>query len=460
MAETAAKLSWKGIELDSLRQIMDPPADEAIQSLYDSNNMHHLRDLLINMAENDDMVSHELPKPLHDFVQDELEYEFNEYDIKMFRKTHQIWKDHGMEFCFVLFFRSLPYTYMAEKPANVLRMTKLLVEQPERRVFETAQFVFDVMDEEWWSPHKRGILTTLKIRLMHASMRHVIIHKEGGELWDEARWGKPISQEDLLATNQTFSLEFFKGIEMLGESLDEEEKEAWFHHWKIIGKLLGVEERLLADSIDEAWNLQHKVYDHLFNDLTYAGIGLAKALVETMSHFMLNHKFILLILKRTLADEQFPDCFDRLLAPTYDKVYPEVFHKPQTQEEQDDHDELLRNHFHEHLKDYHKRVGEHRDSVKSKVDKPGFFRHILNWFKKDDPSKPHLIDHHLNIFHGLLHHEGTSNPVEFLEEEMITIAMKSVGGVMVGIMSSYFRKGKKSGFRIPDNIVDHWSLEK
>ena len=460
--EAQTPLSWNGIALDDLRKVMDGPADKAVQALYDSNNMHHLRELLVDMAENDSLISSELPPPMHEFIQDEINYSFTEEDIQMFERSHQVWKDHAMEFCFVLFFRSLPYTYMAEKPANVLRMTKLLEEQPERRVFETAQFVFDVMDEQWWTPHKRGLLTTLKVRIMHAAMRHVILDKTGGERWDEERWGKPISQEDMVATNQTFSLEFFKGIQMLGDHLDEEEQEAWYHHWRIIGKLLGVEERLLSNDIDQAWDLQHTIYEHLYNDETYAGIGLTKALVETMAHFMLNHKMVLLILRRTLHDDQFPDCFDRLLAPTYDKVYPEVFHKPQTDEEKEAHEEMLRGHFHKHLKEYHRTVKAHRHLDLHESASKSFFGRLkdllFGWTGKKN-KKPHLVDHHLGIFHSLLHHEGTETPVERLEEEMVTVAMKSIGGVMMGMLSKYFRSGKKSGFRIPDNLKEHWALE-
>ena len=96
MGATSEELSWHGISLDSLRLIMDKPADDAVLSVYESKSMHHLRDLLVNMAENDSIVSDELPKPMHDFVYDELHYQFTDQDIKMFERAHQVWKDHGM----------------------------------------------------------------------------------------------------------------------------------------------------------------------------------------------------------------------------------------------------------------------------------------------------------------------------------------------------------------------------
>lgn len=120
-----------------------------------------------------------------------------------------------------LIFRSLPVTYMAQKPANVLDLTKLLEKYAERRIIETAQFVFDTMEYGWYNPDKWGIRTIQRVRLMHASMRHLIMHsahhdpKDLAYPWQEG-WGKPISQEDMLATLQTFSLEVIHVLERLG----------------------------------------------------------------------------------------------------------------------------------------------------------------------------------------------------------------------------------------------------
>jgi hypothetical protein len=76
--------------------------------------------------------------------------------------------------------------------------------------------------------------------LGHAACDFGFSEKQG-EKWND-EWGKPISQEDLIATNQVFSLEFFKGMKMLGMSLRAEEQKAWFHTWKTIGKIMGVQE--------------------------------------------------------------------------------------------------------------------------------------------------------------------------------------------------------------------------
>jgi hypothetical protein len=460
MERTTPQFVWNGIDLDALRHVMDKPADDAVQAVFESNSMEHLRKLLTDLAKNDSMVSDELPKPMHDFVHSELNLTFTPEDISLFTQTHEIWKKKGMRFIFILFFRALPYTYMAEKPANVLRMTKLLIDQPERRIFETAQFVFDVMDENWWEPEKRGILTALKVRIMHAAMRHVILNNTDGEKWDET-WGKPISQEDLIATNQVFSLEFFKGLSMLKDDLTAEEQHAWFHTWKTIGKIMGVQDELICKDVNEAWTLQHKVYDHLFRDKTSAGIPLTKALVGALHHFHLPTRLTLLIMRQMLADEQFPDCFDRMLAPSFETEYPELFLKHDTVEEKEKHEKLLRSHFHQHIKDYLTTVLDKQPEYRKIKRVKGFIERVIAWINQllGRPQKEiHLFESHLGTIKNMLHLEKAEDFVDEMDEKLMLDTMKALGPVMVGILSLHFRPGKQSGFRIPKSLKENWSI--
>jgi hypothetical protein len=454
---------WRGIDLEALRQLMDKPSDDAVTAIYQSGSIAKLAELLKGMAKNDSHLSDETPLILKEFVEGELSRSFSDEDIEMFKKTHDIWVKHGMKFVFLLFFRALPYTYMAEKPANVLRITKLLETHTERRIIETAQFVFDVMDKNWWDPNHRGILTALKVRIMHSAMRHIILASEmRGEKWNDD-WGKPISQEDLIATNQVFSLEFFKGMKMLGQELSVDEQAAWFHTWKTIGKIMGVEDQLICDSVADAWDLQHCVYDHLFNDETHSGIGLAKALVETMHHFHMPERLTLLLMKTMLADEQFPDCFERMLGPSYSEKYPEYFVRHKSDEDEAAHHEtVLKPHFHIEVKGYFQTLKDKKAEINTKKTPTDWFSKLIaaiTKFFKGASNEIHLIDIQLGKIHDILHHKDTGHPVEKLEEDTILSLISHLGGIMVAILSSHFRSGKNSGFRIPESLKDHWSLK-
>jgi len=440
---------------------MDKPADDAVSSIFESKSMEHLRSLLKEMAKNDSLVSKDLPTEMNVFLQDELNFKFSPEDIELLNQAHGIWKKHGMQFIFILFFRALPYTYMAEKPANVLTTTKLLVTHTERRVFETAQFVFDVMDKNWWEPDNKGILTALKVRIMHSAMRHIILARTAEEKWNE-NWGKPISQEDLVATNQVFSLEFFTGMKYLGNALSEQQQKAWFHTWKTIGRIMGVQNELVPKDVTDAWTLQKVVYAHLFKDETKAGIPLTSALVDTLHVFHLPTKLTLLIMKRMLNDEQFPDCFVRMLKPTYESEYPEIFETYETDEEKKNHQEILNDHFHKHIREYYHTLKAVRPNYPTSKSKISFLEKIIFWILSlfgRGKKNIHLIDIHIDKLHNTLHKEGTNDPVDEMEEEMILDAMSSLGGIMVGILSFHFRQGKNIGFRIPDTLKENWALK-
>jgi len=459
MGNNAQQFVWNGIDLEALRQVMDKPADDAIDALYESKSMERLRTFLMNMAENDSVVSDELPKPMRDFIQSELSIKFSAEDIALFNETREIWKEKGMKFILILLFRALPYTYMAEKPANVLRMTKLLITQPERRIFETAQFVFDVMDENWWEPDKRGILTALKVRIMHAAMRQVILDNTYGEEWNEI-WGKPISQEDLIATNQVFSLEFFKGMELLGDPLTPEQQKAWFHTWKTIGNIMGVQDNLLRKDVEEAWSLQYAIYDHLFCGEPVSGILLSKALAQTLDNLYMPRKLVLILMKKMLEDDQYPDCFERMLGPTYEKEFPELFFKPQTEDEKTENKKNLHVQFHAQLKEYDQILKSKKTTILRKQPKHGLMEKVRDLALQMLAlllNRKHLIVAQHNKLHSLLHQKEKENEVEEFGEELVKDSLAAISGIMIGILSLHFREGKQSGFRIPKTLRANWS---
>jgi hypothetical protein len=487
--------NWSIQQLDELRHIMDAEADAAIKSIYGSRSGGALRTVLMNLASNDSkefkqqFAGTDTPHQLYDLINKELTHEFSKQDLAMFEKTHRIWKEHGIQFILILFFRSLVYTYAAEKPGNVLRMTKLLEDQPARRIIETGQFVFDVMDEKWWEPDKRGILTSVKIRLMHSAMRYMILGGEGDEPWQTDKWGMPISQEDLIATNQVFSLEFFKGLSILGDPMSAEDQEAWFYTWKKIGKMMGVQDNLLMPDVASGWDLQLKVYAHLFNDEPSAGIGLAAALVKTMGKLMMGERLVLAIMKKMLTDENYPDTFSKLLGPTYGERFPELFAVVSDPGDASDIAQTIHENFFKDLEQFLKDVKDHRvtelivasaggntEPVASEKATPPAHEGLLHRLSDDlkkgidklrdfGDKELSLIDVQLKTIELILHEVEKSKVGKLLQgelqkinEELMRKAMCAIGGILVDILSKVFRPGKKAGFRISANLKEHWAI--
>ena len=107
----AQKFTWNNTDLEQLRDVMDPPSDKAVESIFESRSMRHLATILEGMARDDDFVSKELPESMHNFVQKELDRSFTSEDIQMFNETHRIWKRDGMKFIFILFFYNIIFEF-------------------------------------------------------------------------------------------------------------------------------------------------------------------------------------------------------------------------------------------------------------------------------------------------------------------------------------------------------------
>jgi len=78
-----------------------------------------------------------------------------------------------------LFHAALPQCYAAGNGAHVLAGTQSLSRATERRIFETAQFVFDVADRGALAPRGGGVRAAQKVRLLHAAIRHLTLEQPG-----------------------------------------------------------------------------------------------------------------------------------------------------------------------------------------------------------------------------------------------------------------------------------------
>ncbi|MEP7323277.1 MAG: oxygenase MpaB family protein, partial [Saprospiraceae bacterium] len=248
---------------------------------------------------------------------------------------------------------------------------------------------------------------------------------------------------------QCFSLEFFKGLEMLGQPLNDEQQEAWFHTWKAIGRIMGVQEELLRPTVSEAWDMQRAIYNHLFDEIDHAsGVALAKALVGALSTFLLSTKFTLMLMKKMIFDDNHPDLFFQVLGPSFGQEYPGLFKKSRGDDGEDEETvEQYNKEFYEELVKHHDDVKDYRE--KQKLTEP---------VSRGEGNK-NLVDLQLDVFEDVLKELDPENPnSRGLKDEIIKIAMNSVGGVIVGILAKYFRAGKQAGFRIPEDLKEHWAL--
>lgn len=183
--------------------------------------------------------------------------------------------------CTLLFCASLPECYVPVDLASVLHTAGQLEKHTDYRVRSTAAMIFPVMLRGGLTaPDGGGVAQVLKVRLIHATIRHLILRGHpaaamaGGEPaalletlapegpglhqalyargWDIQGHGLPCNQEELAYTLLTFHYVFLRALRRLGLALTPAEEADYLHGWNVVGHLLGIEESLLAGSMDQA----------------------------------------------------------------------------------------------------------------------------------------------------------------------------------------------------------------
>jgi ER-bound oxygenase mpaB/B'/Rubber oxygenase, catalytic domain len=151
----------------------------------------------------------------------------------------------------VLGLKSLVLGYASPAGNKPLVLSGRLQEQAARRLNETSRFVQASIAPGGMHPHRDGWQIALKVRLMHAHVRRMIL---ASGRWDPA-WGAPINQHDSAGTSLLFSVIVLQGLRQLGMRISPEDSEAYMHLWRWSGWLMGIDPDLLASTEAEGVRL-------------------------------------------------------------------------------------------------------------------------------------------------------------------------------------------------------------
>lgn len=196
-------------------------------------------------------------------------------DPRQIARAEQVFMEHGPLSCTLLFCSSLPACYVLPHLAEVLHIAGQLEAHTEHRIRQTAAMVFPVMMRGGLSsPDGAGVAQVLKVRLIHATIRHLILQGASDTApnvsdrsqpapkglhealfahgWDASKPGKPCNQVELAYTLLTFSYSFLQGMRKLGQGLSPEDETAYLHTWNVVGHVLGIHSELMAHTMEEA----------------------------------------------------------------------------------------------------------------------------------------------------------------------------------------------------------------
>jgi len=233
-----------------------------------------------------------------------------------------VFTGHGPLSVMSLFCASLPDCYVQPKAAAVLQISGQLTAHADYRIRSTAAMVFPVMLRGGMTTGEGlGVAQTLKVRLIHATIRNLILHgapeaminavvpptsnktPDGQPMtsaaampmhsafiangWNVARDGLPNNQEQLVFTLLTFHYVFLRALRTLGIGLRQADEEAYLHCWNVVGYVLGIEQKWMPSSYADAEKLFIDIQtqclaDHVYPGGTDARPALAGALIDYM----------------------------------------------------------------------------------------------------------------------------------------------------------------------------------
>ncbi len=283
-------MKWNNALLDAQRLIGDDAADAVVAQLDADFGADKARELFGMLIRN---ISMEAPlQALPQYVRTFFETQSappTDLDEARIIRGQRVFVDFGPEITLMLYFKSLPTTYLDWRLSETLGITGRLDDTrkwPEvfsRRVGETAQFLLDVMTPGSLRQGKQGISTTLKVRLVHASIRQFVGHSAA---YKPQEWQTPINQEDLAYTLLTFGLTMVQGLRQMNLKLSVQQAEDFYYAWKLVGHYLGIDHKMIPDDLADAEAQQQAMFARLVGS-TESNNSITKALLDFARETML-----------------------------------------------------------------------------------------------------------------------------------------------------------------------------
>ena len=226
----------------------DPLADAAVAALAESGQGMALVDRLVD---GDAIAREQAPAPVRALLEAARQVPFW-VDWAALDRGGRLLVRAGLLGGIVLGAKALNYGYASPGGNKPLVFSGRLQDSAVRRLNETSRFVQAVTRPGGMRPGADGFRITLKVRLMHAQVRRMIL---ASGRWRAAEWGAPINQHDMAATTLLFSSVTLDGLRQLGLHISLQEADDYLQLWRYVGHLMGVTESLLPASEREAQSL-------------------------------------------------------------------------------------------------------------------------------------------------------------------------------------------------------------
>jgi hypothetical protein len=329
---------WTAAYLDQMTGTGDALADHTIEVIEREHGIDEIDPILGTLIQNDQLLpeqfAHLTPaaaKALRDYLVESSKVP-PWADQARILVGEQLYMDHGMIGFSLLGCASLPEAYATGYAATVLGTTQVLETHVRRRIYESMQFVVDMMTTGGLTPGGKGIRSAQKVRLMHASIRRLILSDPKtapktapatlGQTLRQVSWppalGKPIHQVSKAMAALSFSYVVLRGLKTLGIAVTPAEESGFLHAWNVVAHIMGVNEELLLsrpETMAEAEELYNIVWPPSIEE-TDEGKKMEEALLKYLEGLIPAPMFPLRHVPRMLTRELIGDRMSKVLGVT------------------------------------------------------------------------------------------------------------------------------------------------
>lgn len=247
-------------------------------------------------------------------------------DKRLILKAESLFSDFGALSGTLLPCSSLAECYVIPDIAVILHATRQLQEQTDYRIRSTGAMMLPIFLPGGLSdPDGYGAVQILKVRLVHASVRTLILRGDPEQVtavavngivpplpeprlgddihaslfangWNLGNDGMPCNQEELGYVLLTFGYVFLRSMRRLGLQLSAADEEAYLHTWNVVGHMMGIDRALLMNNMDAASRLFSKMQARGRAEWHYKRHAedprplLGHALVNSMQKAMSTHR--------------------------------------------------------------------------------------------------------------------------------------------------------------------------
>jgi hypothetical protein len=252
----------------------DPLADAVIADLVSDGRVDDVNEVLAHFRANDQPIPEDLPPSVRDYLV-ATDNPPAWADLDRVARTYEFFVDDGVHVASVLSFAAMVNCYAQPRPSRLLALTHRL-NQPHRRLSETAQFVMNMMASDPFGSGGAFVPTLQKTRLIHAAVRYFVTRS--GK-WDLEADGVPVCQQDMLGALLIFSVQVIDGMRRMGIAVTEGEAADYYYVWRVAGAMLGIPADAMPETLGEARELNASLVEASYGP-TPEGIELTRNLVR------------------------------------------------------------------------------------------------------------------------------------------------------------------------------------